>query len=660
MKRLGKLVIGLFLGGFLSSAFAQTFQLPEISAVPAEHLHTELQRTPGLTPADLGDWLDGYMTHALEASDIAGAVIVIVKDGEVLLKRGYGYADVDSATPVNPENTMFRPGSVSKLITWTAVMQLKEKGLIDLDRDINDYIDFEITPYSNTPITMRHVMTHTAGFEERFQNLITSEVQYEDLATALKEWVPSRVFEPGTTPAYSNYATALAGYVVEQVSQMSFDEYVEKHIFLPLGMENSTFRQPLPERFQEQMSSGYTLGSEPAEDFEIVSLPPAGSLSATGTDMARFMIAHLQNGRFGDQRILEGKTAQEMHNSHTALMAPLNGMRLGFYDQNINGRRVIAHGGDTQLFHSLLTLFIDDGVGVFMSVNSSGVPGRSFRTPFFEQFADRYFPAEDQKPVYLEESIAKQHLAMVAGDYVSVRGAFSSYLALGGLIGQVKIIPNADGTISLPLLIKSSGIPRRYREVEPFLWHEVNGHDRIAAIVEDGQVVRVSSDLLSGIMVFDRAPFWWSSSLFVPLILVAVGCVLLTAIQWPLAAITRRHFQQKLLLTGSRALSYRAVRVACIIALLAVMSWILLLLKQSGVDGMAALGQAQTHIVVASLLTCIGVMGGLFFALYYAITVWSDESGWFAKLWCIVLFGSFSVLCHVSVFGKLISFSTQF
>jgi CubicO group peptidase (beta-lactamase class C family) len=233
-----------------------------------------------LTGADLEAWLDGFMTYALPRGNIAGGVVVVVKDGEVLLQKGYGYADVAVQKPVDPALTLFRPGSVSKLFTWTAVMQLVEQGRIDLDADVNSYLDFEIPADGGEVVTMRHIMTHTPGFEEQVKGLMGVGDGPVPLGDHLKRWTPERIFAPGSTPAYSNYATALAGYVVERVSGMSFDDYLDQHVFEPLEMTHSTFRQPLPARLQEHMSKGYRLASAPPEPFEVVGPAPAGSLSA--------------------------------------------------------------------------------------------------------------------------------------------------------------------------------------------------------------------------------------------------------------------------------------------------------------------------------------------------------------------------------------------
>ncbi len=211
-----------------------------------------------LTATDAEAWLDGYMPYALKRGGVAGAVVVVVKDGQVLVEKGYGVSDTKTGAPVDPKKTLFRPGSVSKLFTWTAVMQQVEAGKIDLDADVNKYLDFKIPPRDGKPVTMRNIMTHTTGFEETSKGLIVLEPKnLPTLEHELKKWVPTRVFAPGTTPAYSNYGAALAGYIVQRVSGEDFDAYVENHIFKPLGMANATFRQPLPASLAPQMSKGY-------------------------------------------------------------------------------------------------------------------------------------------------------------------------------------------------------------------------------------------------------------------------------------------------------------------------------------------------------------------------------------------------------------------
>ena len=191
---------------------ATTQAPPATSPLPVT---TAPSTSPLLTREDAEAWLDGFLPYALDNGDIAGAVVVVVKDGQVLLQKGYGYSDTEKRTPVDPEGTLFRPGSVSKLFTWTAVMQLVEQGKLDLDANLNQYIDFKIPARDGKPMTLRQVMTHTTGLEEQIRGLITSNKdEIVPLGEALKHWVPERIHAPGATPAYSNYATALAGYIV--------------------------------------------------------------------------------------------------------------------------------------------------------------------------------------------------------------------------------------------------------------------------------------------------------------------------------------------------------------------------------------------------------------------------------------------------------------
>jgi CubicO group peptidase (beta-lactamase class C family) len=165
-----------------------------------------------LTQADVEAYVDGLVPYALRRADMAGAVVVVVKDGQVLFQKGYGVADVKTAQPVDPNATMFRPGSISKLFTWTAVMQLVEQGRLDLDRDVNSYLDFRIPDAFGKPITLRNLLTHTAGFEDVYKNgLVEDPKATPSVEAYVKRALPPRVFAPGTTVAYSNYGATLAG-----------------------------------------------------------------------------------------------------------------------------------------------------------------------------------------------------------------------------------------------------------------------------------------------------------------------------------------------------------------------------------------------------------------------------------------------------------------
>lgn len=612
---------------------------------------------PQLTSQDVNAWLDGFIPYALATGDIAGGVVVIVHNGQVIAQRGYGFADVARRTPVDPARTLFRPGSVSKLFTWTAVMQQVEQGRLDLDADVNRYLDFEIPPHEGRPITLRNIMTHTAGFEEQIKGLISTRdpgtAPYEEL---LKDWVPHRVFAPGSTPAYSNYATSLAGYIVQRVSGEPFDTYIERHIFAPLGMANSTFRQPLPPRFRPMMATGYQRASGEPVGYEYVGPRPAGSLAATGADMGRFMIAHLNGG----QPLLRSETARLMHTTAAPGVGPLNRMMLGFYETDINGHQGIGHGGDTIGFHSDLQLFPDDNVGIFVSFNSGGREGAvgGLRSAIVEEFADRYLPGpRDSRRV--DAATARQHAELLAGTWTNSRGAFSSFMSVLDLFGQVKTSVDADGRPIVPFLNGLNGEPRTWVEVEPFVWQDQNSHERLAAQVENGQVVRFSVDTISPFMVFDRTPWHKSSAWLVPALLLSLAILFLTALFWPVRALVRRKFGAALALEKRELLSYRLVRGAAWLILLVLFGWAFALTTMMGDFNNLSAG-FDPIIYGLQILSFVAFLGGLAVMLWDAWLVWRGQRGWKAKVWSLALVFAAFIIVWIGFAFNLLSLGANY
>ncbi|MBV8147448.1 MAG: beta-lactamase family protein [Gammaproteobacteria bacterium] len=613
-----------------------------------------------LTAADAAAWLDGYLPYALHTGDIAGAVAVIVKDGEVLTERGYGYADVAARKPIDPKLTLFRPGSVSKLFTWTAVMQLVEQGKIDLDADINQYLDFKIPPRDGKPITMRNLMQHTAGFEEQAKGIITENTKAPSFETLLKAWVPERVFAPGTTPAYSNYGASLAGYIVERLSGEPFDAYMEKHIFTPLDMPHSSFRQPLPPELAPLMSKGYRAASDEPGGFEIVGPAPAGSLSSPGEEMAHFMIAHLQGGEYHGQRILSAATAQLMHDSPLTLLPPLNRMELGFFETNINGREVIAHLGDTEYFHTSLHLFMQENVGLYVSFNSLGKEGAAgkLRSALFQDFADRYFPAPRPQS-RVDAATAAEHAARMRGNWSNSRNSQSSFLAAVGFIGQIKIGTDAKGELLVPDLVGLNGQPRHWVEIAAFLWLDPDSHERLAAKVVDGKPVRWSIDLLSPFMVFDRVPWYTSSAWLMPLAMASVAALLLTVLSWPITAWVRRRYRAPLALDTPSLRAYRLSKTASLLILVALGLWtltLMLMLKNNNyldgrLDGLLWLDEIFGTLVF---------IGALVAMLWNLRTVWRGRRRWPAKAWSVVLTVAAAAVLWLAIVGRFIAFGTNF
>lgn len=609
-----------------------------VPATPVAPASTAPAGTPVLTREDVGAWLDGFMPYALANGDIAGAVVVVVKDGQVLVQKGYGYADLATRAPVVPDATLFRPGSVSKLFTWTAVMQLVQAGKLDLDADVNQYIDFKIPARDGKPVTLRQIMTHTTGMEEQIRGLITArQDEITPLGDALKHWTPERIHVPGATPAYSNYATALAGYIVERVSGQSFDDYLDAHIFKPLGMDHASFRQPLPPALLAGMSKGYAKASDgEAKDYEFISLAPAGSLAATGTDMAKFMIAHLQDGAFGEARILDAATAEKMHSTGQASVGPLNRMMLGFYETSVNGHRAISHGGDTQWFHSDLQLFLDDGIGLFVSMNSSGRDGATghIRYALSRGFADRYLPGTPAKPAGVSKEDAQQHAAQLAGTYTSSRRPDSNFVSLANLLGPIKVVANEDGTISVTAAMGAGGAPKKWREIAPYLWQDTGSTDRLAADVVDGKVTRFSMEPYAPIMVFERLSTWRALSL--PLLVASLAIVLLTVIAWPVSALVRRYYGVRYALSGADARAHRLVRIGALLSLLATSAALGLVVGMLSKLEMTSPG-TDGLIIAMRLFATVALPLGAGLAVWNAWQVLRGRRKWLAKLWALLL-----------------------
>ena len=613
-----------------------------------------------LTADDVNAWLDGYMPYALHTGDIAGAVVAVVKDGQIVTERGYGYADVEKRTPVDPKLTLFRPGSVSKLFTWTAVMQQVEQGKIDLDADVNQYLDFKIPARDGKPVTMRQLMQHVAGFEEQAKGIMSDDPKSPNFEALLKQWVPERVFAPGSTPAYSNYGASLAGYIVQRVSGESFDDYIDKHIFAPLDMQHSTFRQPLPANLEPLMSQCYSLASEPAKKFEIIGPAPAGSLSSPGEDMAHFMIAHLQNGEYHGNRILKAETAEMMHNSPLTILPPLNRMELGFFETNLNGREVIAHLGDTQCFHTSLHLFLKEGVGFYVSFNTPGKAGAvgGLRGALFEDFADRYFPAAETAATAVDAKTSAEHAAMLKGHWVNSRGSQSSFLAAVGLFGQTKAGVNAKGELVVPFN-GLNGKPRHWVETAPFVWRDQDSHERLAAKVVDGKVVRFSIDGISPFMVFDRVPGNQDAAWLLPALYCALAALLLTAVFWPITAIVRRRFGASLTLGSEELRAYRFSKVGSILLLAALGLWGFTVIRMFN-DFNNLSDKYNGNIRFAEVFGILAFLLGSALIVWNLWTVWSGTRRWPAKVWSIVLALSAFIVLWVAFVFHLFSFGIYF
>jgi CubicO group peptidase (beta-lactamase class C family) len=414
---------------------------------------------------ELEAFLDGVVITTMDASHIPGAVVVVVKDGELFFSKGYGFADKAKKSPVLPDATLFRIASVSKLFTATAVMQLYEEGKVKLDEDVNVYLKgYQLPNAFPGPVTLMNLMTHTGGFDERsIGMMVKSAGDMPALRTYLSERMPVRVRPAGDIAAYSNAGVALQGLVVESVSGMSFNDYVKQHIYDPLGMTNSSF--DVTAEMLPRLATGYKFAGEyKAVDPYWLKDAPAGSMVTTGLDISKFMIAQLQLGKLGDARILTEETARKMQERQHSADPRIDGIACQFWEQHINGLRTISHGGDLLGFASLLMLVPEKNIGLFVSCNNDV---NELRANLSKQFMNRYYPAAatPEKPAVAADF--KTRVAGYAGSYRPSRYAENSVEKLTILLSQPKVVPGKeDGTI---VLIGER--PATFFEVQPGLFY---------------------------------------------------------------------------------------------------------------------------------------------------------------------------------------------
>ncbi|MET0266715.1 MAG: serine hydrolase domain-containing protein [Duganella sp.] len=426
-----------------------------------------LAQHAAMTTKGLTELFDEHVVREMKNGDVPGAAIVVVNHGKVLFARGYGYADVGQKIPVSPTTTLFRIASVSKVVTYTAVMQLVEQGKIDLDADIARYLDFHIPADFGKPITMRHLMSHTAGFEETVQGRWVQPGKLTSLRDYLEQHMPKRLFAPGTVPAYSSYGTTLAAYIVERVSGYAFVAYVEKHVFAPLGMRHSSFEQPLPEHLAPILAKGYATAKGPAGSFDIAQVAPAASMSSSAVDMAHFMLAHLGVEPASGVPLLKPETLATMHAVQFRHHPAAPGIALGVYEMEESALRMIGHTGDIPGFRSAMYLFPEQGTGLLIVQNADA--GEAMRKRLVKVFAETYLTAPARMAAVTAD-IPADESANLAGSYRTSWRFDSSPLSLKFLLEQRVVRMLSPATLVIDTQVGSDGKPVEWHRIDAGVW----------------------------------------------------------------------------------------------------------------------------------------------------------------------------------------------
>ena len=611
-----------------------------------------------LTGADLEAFFDGVVPLQLERSDIAGATVLVQQGDTVLLSKGYGFADWKKQQPVDPAKTIFRLASISKLFTWTSVMQLAEAGRLDIDADVNRYLDFQIRPKFDKPITLRDLMTHQGGFEEETRDVIMLD---QKKAPTLRAFMiknqPQRLFAPGVgETAYSNYGVGLAGYIVQRVSGVPFEQYVQEHIFGPLRMTGSTFAQPPQQGVSAVPSDGYRQSVEKAAlGFEIFNPAPAGGLSSTAGDMGRFGRMLLNGGTAtaadGGAQILRPETLKLMWTPQYRADARMSPICMGFYESWRNGVHWIGHQGDLIAFHSMFFMDPVSKTTVFISYNSAGSSSKA-RPELLDMFTDRYFPdgAGAGKPAFVSRS--REEMRAVEGAYVATRRADSTRLSLGNLADQTKVSVDRDGVMHVGDRKDLRGHPVKWRPIAKDLWQEVDGQQKLFAIRDGrGRVVRLAGDFAGSQM--ERVPWYENGPLILGLLVASLGVMALVLL-WPLMRVGRRLFLRR----RPRVEAQEGTTWLPVITKIAAAAWMVPILA------MAILVQRSENILPPTdawdgwfllMNVVVGVALLLSLApLVSGVRVWGRELRWITKVKFTVVALSFLMVGWVSLHYHLL------
>ncbi len=495
-------------------------------------------------PGELEAFVDEFFAEQLPLSHIPGGVFVLVRDGEIFFAKGYGHADLENQRPFVPDETLVLPGSVGKLFTAMAVMQLVEQGKLDLDADVNEYLDdFRIPDTYPEPVTIGDLLTHSGGFDERFIGAaVSTPEELLPLGQYVTQNMPARVMPAGDNISYCNYCYALAGYLVEKASGMPWEQYIDENILLPLEMSRSTCQQPPPADLAANLAIGYTYanGAHTRAGEPLMNMAPAGALYATATDMAHFIIAQLQKGRYGDARILREGSFEDLHERGFRNHPQLWGYTYGGFSEFVaHGQRVLAKGGDVGGFSSTLILLPDEGLGFFASFNAAIdlFGAEEPREELLSQFLDHYYLAQEQ----VVNAQASPNLSRVSGSYRwnrYTRTTIEKALNPIGLL-QFHVMAGDDSSLTvtsvLPL-VKGA----RYTEVEPLLFQSVDGTSHIAfGEDEGGRITHMFGAIGSEPATFEKVA-WYETDRFQVSLIVFFMLAFVSVVAWPIVYVVRR------------------------------------------------------------------------------------------------------------------------
>ncbi len=500
-------------------------------------------RSKQAQPENQGIWkagevqafFDGFFARSMAKWHIPGAAFVLVKSGKVVFIKGYGYANLEKGIPVNPDQTIFRVASVSKVFTATAAMQLVESGKLDLHANVNQYLTrFKVRdPYSQ-PVTLAELLTHSAGLDASVIGIaVRRPSQITPLGTFLAQRMPSVVMPPGKIYSYSSFGIALAGYLVQKISGEPYDAYIEKNILQPLDMRDSSFR--LTQEMAAKVATGYEYrkGRYRPEPLDYFNIAPAAGLFSTASDMAHFLIAQMEDGRYEGARILSEATAREMHRRQFAEDPRLAGRTFGFYERYVNGYRAIGHGGNIRGFASLLMLVPKQHVGFFVVFNRDE---SRFEGDLIHSFFDHFYPAKNNNEPARPMQVSAADLRNFTGVYRSNPYSRHTLEKLITLYWQFHITASPDGSLEFHYPHHFKPPERWIPLARDYFWcSDGQGH----AVFETGSSGRVTY-LFTDRDSYEKVPWYGTAAFQVALVKGLMLILLSGCVWWPVDALIRR------------------------------------------------------------------------------------------------------------------------
>jgi len=508
--------------------------------------------------AEFEAFLDAYLAEQMETHHIPGVVFTMVKDGEPFFSKGYGYADLEKQTPFDPDHTMLTTASLGKAFTAVGVLQLNERGVIDLNEDVRPYFkDFKLKTSFDKPLTFANLLTHTDGFEHRLVGaLALTEDDLLPLGELLKTYKPTQLYSPGQYLTYGDYAANLSGYLTQEISGVPFEQVMADNIFTPLGMADSTFDQHLSEERRARLAPGYEFqdGKYEPVPFFYIRFGPQGGLRTTAADMNRFMLALLGGEEYQGARILDESSTQLLFTRQFAPHPKTSGITYGLFEHLENGQQLFLRDGDGVGTRSRMVLFPEQDLGFFISYNSGD---SNLRLDIVSAFLDRYYPQAGSN-VHAPQAGYQDRAPQFAGTYRPLQADATSFTKSMYFFSQlVEVTATDEGYLS----ITTAGMGDEHSsvmggfegtslwiEVEPLYFERVDGKGQLAFVEdESGNIIQMISG--QGYhSTFAKLP-WYETQTFQMILIELVAILLIsmllsTCLFWPLGAIIRKLRKQ--------------------------------------------------------------------------------------------------------------------